>query len=81
MLRLLSYPAWRVTVNGRLVSALPNRDDGLIAVPVPQGPVKLALDWATTPDVEAGRWISGMSILLLALLCLLQLRRKGLHLT
>jgi hypothetical protein len=81
VLRLRSYPAWRVGVNGRLVTALPKRDDGLIAVPVPQGPVKLALDWVATPDVEAGRWISGMSILLLVMLCLLQLRRKGSRLT
>jgi hypothetical protein len=81
VLRLLSYPAWRVRVNGQLVTALPRRNDGLMAVPVPQGPLDLTVDWATTPDVLAGRWLSSMSVLLLAVLCLLQRRRKGHRLT
>jgi hypothetical protein len=72
VLRLRSYPAWRVEVNGRPVADLPQRDDGLIAVPVPKGPVDLAADWTTTPDVVAGRWLSGLALLLIAALCLLE---------
>ena len=53
ILRLRSYPAWRVMVNGRLIAGLPKRDDGLMAVPVPKGPVDLSVDWTTTPDVVA----------------------------
>ena len=34
--------------------ALPERDDGLMAVPVPQGPVELTVDWTTTRDVLIG---------------------------
>jgi hypothetical protein len=83
VLRLLSYPAWGVRVNGRLLTGdrfkiLPQRNDGLIAVPVPQGDVDLTVDWTTTPDVIAGRWISGISLLLLMALWLLELRRNGL---
>ncbi len=81
VLRLLSYPAWRVRVNGQLVTKLPRRGDGLMAVPVPQGPVNLTVDWVTTSGVVAGRCISGTSALLLAVLCLLQRRRKGPRLT
>jgi hypothetical protein len=81
VLRLLSYPAWRVRVNGQLITALPRRDDGLMAVPVPQGPVDLTVDWITTPDVVAGRWLSGASVLVLTVLCLLQRMRKGPRLT
>jgi hypothetical protein len=81
VLRLLSYPAWRVRVNGQLVTALPKRDDGLIAVPVPPGPVDLTVDWVNTPDVIAGRWLSGVSVLGLTVFCLLQRRRKGSRLT
>jgi len=81
ILRLLSYPAWRVRVNGQLITTLPARDDGLMAVPVPQGPVELTVDWATTPDVITGRWISGVSVLLLAVFCLLLRRRKGPRIT
>jgi hypothetical protein len=68
VLRLTRYPAWRVMVNGQPVSDLPERNDGLLAVPVPQGPVDLAVDWTTTPDVIAGRSISVIAVLLLAAL-------------
>ncbi len=81
VLRLLSYPAWRVRVNGQLVTALSKRDDGLIAVPVPQGPVDLTVDWVNPPDVVAGRWVSGASVFVVTLVCLLQRRRKGSRLT
>jgi hypothetical protein len=72
ILRLRSYPAWRVRVNGRPVADLPRRDDGLMAVPVPQGPVDLAVDWTTTPDVIAGRWLSALALLLLAAVWILE---------
>jgi hypothetical protein len=65
VLRLRSYPAWRITSNGSLISSLPHRDDGLIAVPVSQGNVELTLDWITTPDVVAGRCLSALAVLLL----------------
>jgi hypothetical protein len=69
ILRLLRYPAWRITVNGQHVEAgdpdTDPRDDGLIAVRVPQGPVQLAVDWTSTPDVIAGRCLSGLALMLL----------------
>ena len=68
VLRLLSYPAWRVRVNGQLLTALPKRDDGLIAVPVPQGPVDVTVDWTDSSDVLAGRWVSVISLLSLLVL-------------
>ena len=74
ILRLRSYPAWKVRVNGHLVEELPKREDGLMAVPVPQGPVNLTVDWTTTPDVVLGSWISGLAALLLTALCLLERR-------
>jgi hypothetical protein len=74
ILRLRSYPAWRVQVNGSLVSAMPTREDGLMAVPVPQGRVALTADWTTTPDVVAGRWLGGLALALITGLCLLERR-------
>ena len=65
ILRLRNYPAWQVKVNGQPVSDLPRRNDGLMAVPVPQGPVDLTVDWTTTPDVLAGRRLSALAVLLL----------------
>jgi hypothetical protein len=66
ILRLVSYPAWQITVNGRVTAPADPRDDGLIAVPVPQGPVEVKADWITTSDVVAGRCVSGLALLLLA---------------
>ena len=65
VLRLVSFPAWRIHVNGHAQSALPRRDDGLLVVPVPQGAVDVTVDWTTSADVVAGRWICGLSLLLL----------------
>jgi hypothetical protein len=88
VLRLLSYPDWQVRVNGQLFHTdrtielpLPKRNDGLIAVPVPQGQVALAVDWAITRDVIASRWITALSVLLLAALWFFEPRRKRVRLT
>ena len=74
ILRLRSYPAWRVTVNGRLATNLPARVDGLIAVPVPLGPVDLTVQWTTTPDEIAGRCLSVLALLALTVLGLLEVK-------
>jgi hypothetical protein len=76
VLKLRSYPAWRVRVNGQSVNSLPVRDDGLIAVPVAQGPATIAVDWTTTGDVLLGRWLSVVSLALLAGLSLAECRWK-----
>jgi hypothetical protein len=76
ILRLRSYPAWQVRLNGALLVSLPPRADGLIAVPVQAGNVRLALDWGEEPGVAAGRWLSVLSVLLLAALGLLEQRRR-----
>jgi hypothetical protein len=65
ILRLRSYPAWRIGVNGSPVASLPRRGDGLMAVPVAQGNVALSVDWTTTADVVVGRWLSALAVLLL----------------
>jgi hypothetical protein len=72
ILRLRTYPAWTVTVNGRAMADLPRREDGLMAVPVAQGPTVVMVDWTTTPDVILGRWISLVSALLLAALFVIE---------
>ena len=74
ILRLRSYPAWRVAVNGIPIISMPRRDDGLMAVPVPQGEVEMTVDWTTTPDAVAGRWLSALAVLLLTGLWCLERR-------
>lgn len=74
ILRLLSYPAWRITLNGQPAGQSGQRDDGLIGVPVSQGPVDVAVDWITTADVIAGRCVSGLALVLLIGLGLVERR-------
>ncbi len=81
VLRLRSYPAWDVRVNGRAVSALPMREDGLMAVAVPEGQVNVTADWKTTTDVVVSRWLSGLSALLLVGLCMVERRSRGARLS
>jgi len=74
ILRLRYYPAWSVKVNGRAVTAVAESVRGLMAVPVPQGDVRVTVDWTTTSDVIAGRWMS--AILLVILLGLFWIERQ-----
>jgi hypothetical protein len=76
ILRLRSYPSWRIAVNGRSVGRLLRREDGLMAVPVPRGMVDLAVDWTSTPDVIASRWLSALAALLLAALWLFERKQQ-----
>jgi hypothetical protein len=76
ILRLLSYPAWRITVNGHPTDPADPRDDGLIAVPIPQGRVEVTVDWTTTPDRIAGRSVSALALLLLIALGFLEQRPR-----
>jgi hypothetical protein len=77
VLRLLRYPAWSIEVNGRPVSGLPGREDGLIAVPVAGGPLEVRIDWRSMPDVVASRWITLAGVL--ALLWLWRMEGKRLR--
>jgi hypothetical protein len=81
VLRLLAFPAWHAELNGQVLgsnraNALHTRPDGLIAIEVQRGPVNLTLDWATTPDVILGRWVSAIALVLAVLLACFE-RRLG----
>jgi len=80
VLRLRSFPAWDVRVNGRS-AGLVRRDDGLMAVAVPARAVELTADWRATPDVVAGRWLSVLALVLVTALCLLERRLKRFRLS
>jgi hypothetical protein len=63
VLRLMDYPSWRVSVDGRQVVARPLRDDGLMAVPVTPGRHTIEVQWSATRDVVAGRVLSVLALL------------------
>jgi hypothetical protein len=60
---------------------MPARQDGLIAIPVPQGNIELTVDWRITPDVLIGRLISIAALALITLLWLLERKRIRAHLS
>jgi len=60
-LRLVNYPAWRVTVNGSVVSVQHPKGTGQMIVNVPAGESELRVDLTRTSDRVLGGWISVVS--------------------
>jgi hypothetical protein len=69
ILNLRDYPAWRVRLNDVVVAERVQRDDGLIAVPVPAGQVKVDLSYAWMPDQMVGDGVTLLSVALFGLAC------------
>ncbi len=57
-LRLFSYPAWKVEVNGHTVSTFQREGTGQMLVPVNAGMNRVKITFARTWDRTAGGWIS-----------------------
>ena len=76
VLRLMDYPAWRVTRNGKSAGNRPHRDDGLMTIPVAEGVNEIDVRWGTTGDVRAGRAASGIALALLAATIIEDHRRR-----
>jgi hypothetical protein len=66
VLRLMDYPALRVLVDGKAPPGRPVREDGLMAVPVTSGSHAITVQWTATKDVIAGRGVSAIALLALA---------------
>jgi hypothetical protein len=78
VLKLRRYPAWTLRLNGlRISDALPQRDDGLLVVPVPAGAFDLTVDWIATADVLLSRALSLFSALLLGALIFFERRLRA----
>jgi hypothetical protein len=74
ILGLRSYPAWKAMVNGRPSTTLMERGHGLMEIPVARGPVTVVVQWTTTEDVIAGRWVTFFALVLLTGLYLVERR-------
>lgn len=57
-LRLLNYPAWRVTLNGAGASAERPKGSGQMIISIPAGESELHVDFSRTADRAIGGWIS-----------------------
>ena len=71
ILNLRDYPNWHISLNALPDSTRDQRDDGLIALPIPAGPSTIAITYVHTLDQTIGDTIS-----LLALSTLLFLLRR-----
>jgi uncharacterized membrane protein len=65
ILNLRDYPAWRITLNHKLIPDRAPRNDGLLAIPLPAGPSHLDLTYARLPDRTLGTGLSACSLLVL----------------
>ena len=73
ILNLRDYPSWSITRNGTPIHTRLNREDGLIALPIPAGPSSIAITSTVTVDQILGYLITAIAIFsLITLLC----RRK-----
>ena len=61
-----------ITDNGSLITTRDQRDDGLIAIPIPAGPSVIAITYARTPDQTLGNTLSLLALITL----LITLRRR-----
>jgi hypothetical protein len=75
VLRLMDYPSWRVSVDGRQILSRPRREDGLMALPVMAGSHTIEVQWSATRDVVAGRVLSALAVL--GLVGTVVLERRG----
>jgi hypothetical protein len=58
VLRLMDYPAWRVTRNGSVAAGVRRNEDGWMAIPVEAGENRIDVRWRTTGDTWAGIGLS-----------------------
>jgi hypothetical protein len=77
ILNLRDYPAWHVSVNGKLETERDKRDDGLVAFPVHTATSIVDIRYGRSFDDIAGDAVSGTGILLLGSLVLRERRRKS----
>jgi 6-pyruvoyl-tetrahydropterin synthase related domain len=76
-LRLFSYPAWRVEVNGRVVQTSEHEGTGQMLVPVEAGMNRIQITFVRTWDRTAGDWITLITVLGVCTRFLLNRRTKS----
>ncbi len=77
VLRLMTYPAWKVSVNGKPASAQARPNTMEMAIPVPAGSSRVEVRFTRTPDRTLGGAISITAAVLWLLLAFLQRRRAA----
>jgi hypothetical protein len=78
-LRLFNYPAWRVEVNGQLVSAATREATGQMLIPVSAGANRVHIRFTRTWDRIWGVWISLLTLICAVLAMLYEAKRASIH--
>lgn len=76
-LRLFSYPAWRVTVNGSPVKAETHEVTGQMMIPLKPGDNEVRVTFIRTWDRNWGGVISALALILIVLLMIYDKRRPA----
>ena len=76
ILNLRDYPAWRITRNGELLDNRVQRDDGLIAIPLPAGRSTIDITWHRTTDQFLGLLLTTLALLTLGFLSIYSYRTQ-----
>jgi hypothetical protein len=74
VINLRDYPSWRITVNGILSTDRPQREDGLIVLPVPGGRSEINITYARSSDKVYG-WI--LTVISLGVVFLVSRRNRA----
>ncbi len=69
--RLFSYPAWKVTVNGSLAATERSDDTALMVIPLEAGQNDVRIDFGRTPDRLLGAIVSLISVIIFCFLWIL----------
>jgi uncharacterized membrane protein YfhO len=69
--RLFSYPAWKVTVNGSLAAIERSDDTALMVIPLEAGQNDVRIDFGRTPDRLLGAIVSLISVIIFCFLWIL----------
>jgi len=77
LLRLFHYPAWKVTVNRKVVDAETQDNTGQMIIPVPSGTNQVRVTFTRTPDRTAGEIVSAVTAAVLGGFLLRGRRRRG----
>jgi len=75
--RLLNYPAWRVAVNGSLVTPRIAEGTAQIVVPIATSPARVTIELVRTADRKLGIGVSSSAGLLLMAMVYLGRRRAA----
>jgi hypothetical protein len=62
-IRLLYYPAWKVTVDGKPFEPTADDTDGRMVLDLPEGHHEIAIDYTRTPDRTWGTILSAVALL------------------